>query len=478
MLRMKKKTAEITDPYFKAKSHHDPDAEIAVIACLYLDCCASVDKGRQTFAVLSRQVKPDMFYDARLRRAFAAGMAIMERGQFDPVEWLREMRDEDMWTYLAVVKDYIATSAHLLSYIKALRKAAYIRETAIKIETLLQRLNDGDYDSLESLLGEMADVNFSMLRKLRYISNIYTYEELIEPFTNEIQTRITANRSNAFTGVPTGIKVLDDVLYGLKPGKMVVVGGQRSEGKSDLCVNIALNAARANFGVGLISIEMPALDVMTRLQSLHTNIFRGDISKGILSDIEFKTLKDHLVKSKTLPLIISDLPLIRLSDVRAITQEAIHRVDAKLMILDYLGLVTIKQAETREREVSMISAGLKQIAREFNISMVVASQLSRLAARRSPPIPELSDLRDSGSIEQDADIALLVSHQFNSDGSEVKGIMRINIAKNRDGQTIIIEDIPYDRATGQIGNMAARNPAPVRYEYQADASQDDDIPPF
>ncbi len=453
------------------------DAEAHLIGAMALALTEKSGEGLSRVLRSMRSLTGSMFYEPKYARIYSLAEQVALIEPFDYARWMDLIAENDLEQIFASSSGLLSTAAHLDSYVKSVRRAYYIRKTSQILARFLERDRIDWLHNLEDILGEMADAGFDGLRKLRYQSNVMTLGELLDPFLTEVKQRVDDHRNNRLPDIRTGIEQLDENLQGLKPGRLMIIAGRPSQGKTDLAINFSRNVIKSNTGVVFISIEMPARDIMTRLTSLETNVFRGNIAYGNLSDLEFNLIDGHLKKIKDVPLIISDLARIRLSDVRSIVQEAIYRINAKLVILDYIGLMITPRANSREQEIAKVSAGLKTLAREFNVTVCVLSQLSRRCEGRVPPYPELGDLRDSGAIEQDADSVLLLSRLYNH-GQPVEKRLRIDIAKNRDGPTAIFEDIPYDRSTGRIGAQAAYAPAPVRYEYQADASQDNDIPPF
>jgi replicative DNA helicase len=233
-------------------------------------------------------------------------------------------------------------------------------------------------------------------------------------------------------------------------------------GKSDSLINIMNYAAMMGYPGLIITLEMSAVAVWKRVAALHNNIYRGRMRDGRLSDGQVLSIHQKSQKLRQLPLSIVDKAQkqIRLRDIRSLALEHKHKTGLKILGIDYIGLITPPKSFSREREVAQISAGLKSLAQELQIPIIIVSQLSRGLEMRDSRRPRLSDLRDSGSIEQDADMVMLIYRSsYYSDIEKpdkkvdpINDKIDIDLAKNRNGEIFAMLDVPYNRAIGRIGD--------------------------
>jgi replicative DNA helicase len=383
-------------------------------------------------------------------------------GMFHKITFMSEAKRKGLDTFLDSCIKEEPTRYHLQAHLKVVRNCNNIRKTAEMIRSCNRMMEQGDFEDINDVLVGLTDRTYNLLKKSRSASSVLTGNEIANPFVAETKKRVAVYRSGKLPGHTTGINPIDEVTGGFRPGEYIVIGGQRSQGKTDLAVNFAVTLAMNDVGVAIISIEMGSHDIWIRAQSLMTAIWRGKIRDGQLTDDEIEVIKRGTDTLKSKPIMISDIPHQRLADIRAVIQEAIYKIDAKVAIIDYIGLIESSKSQSknmsREREVAEISAGLKAIARENNITVIVLSQFNRVIAFRKPPTPELDDFRDSGSIEQDADIAILISHSFDENNKPIDHAIRIDIAKNRNGRTRCLEMMDYDRSTGKIGIILSKEP--------------------
>lgn len=238
------------------------------------------------------------------------------------------------------------------------------------------------------------------------------------------------------TGIPTGFIDLDYKTAGLQPSDFILLAARPSMGKTALALNIAQHVAfRANECVAIFSLEMSKEQLVNRLFSLESHVDAQHIRTGQLSDTEWQDLIAGAGTIGKSELIIDDTPGISLAEMRSKCRKYKLEHDLKLIIIDYLQLMSGSgKSDSRQQEVSDISRGLKSLARELNVPIISLSQLSRAVESRPDKRPMLSDLRESGAIEQDADVVMFIYRDdyYNHD-SEKKGIAEVIIAKQRNG---------------------------------------------
>jgi replicative DNA helicase len=239
-------------------------------------------------------------------------------------------------------------------------------------------------------------------------------------------------------GIPTGFAHLDEITHGLHPGQMVVVAGRPGSGKSTLAMDFARSAAiRNSRSTVIFSLEMSKQDIMMRLFSAEARVKLNDIRGGRLNDEDWRRIALKASELAEAPLFIDDSPNLTMMEIRAKARRLRQRHDLKLIVIDYLQLMTSgKRVESRQQEVSEFSRAMKLLAKELEVPVVALSQLNRGPETRTDKRPMLSDLRESGSIEQDADVVLLVHREDMYERESPRaGEADIIIAKHRNGPT-------------------------------------------
>jgi replicative DNA helicase len=259
--------------------------------------------------------------------------------------------------------------------------------------------------------------------------------ELIEPTWNELEA--IASRGGRLAGVPTGFAELDELTNGLHSGQMIIIAARPAIGKSTLALDFARSAAiKHKQTTAIFSLEMSASEIMTRLLSAEAGIKLHHLRTGKLLDPDWEQLAKVSGRIESAPLFIDDSPNLTMMEIRAKARRMKQRYDLKLIIIDYLQLMSSgKKVENRQVEVSEFSRQIKLLAKELEIPVIAISQLNRGSEQRTDKKPMLSDLRESGSLEQDADMVLLLHREDVYNKDERPGEADINIAKHRNGQT-------------------------------------------
>jgi replicative DNA helicase len=260
--------------------------------------------------------------------------------------------------------------------------------------------------------------------------------EAIEAATNEIEA--AAHKDGTMTGVPTGFTELDDLTNGLHPGQMVIVAARPALGKSTLALDFARAAAIKNdMPTIFFSLEMGRSEIAMRLLSAEASIPLQSMRKGMVNSQDWATIAATRGRINDSPLYIDDSPNLTLVEIRAKCRRLKQRVGLKMVIIDYLQLMTSgKRVESRQQEVSEFSRALKLLAKELQVPVVALSQLNRGPEQRSDKLPALSDLRESGSIEQDADVVILLHRESAYEKENPRaGEADLIVAKHRNGPT-------------------------------------------
>jgi replicative DNA helicase len=267
----------------------------------------------------------------------------------------------------------------------------------------------------------------------------------------------SGHRGEGMTGVPTGFYELDELTHGLHPGQMIVIAARPAVGKSTFALDFARSAAiKNNLATVMFSLEMGRNEIAMRLLSAEATIGLQDLRKGTIKDEQWSKIATTMGRMNDAPLFIDDSPNMSLMEIRAKCRRLKQQHDLKLVILDYLQLMSSgKKVESRQQEVSEFSRALKLLAKELQVPVIALSQLNRGSEQRQDKRPMVSDLRESGSIEQDADMVILLHREDVYDKESPRaGEADILIAKHRNGPTKDIV-VAFQGHYSRFANMAA-----------------------
>jgi replicative DNA helicase len=279
--------------------------------------------------------------------------------------------------------------------------------------------------------------------------------DVLEETLNEIE--VAAGRdSSEMIGVPTGFIELDELTHGLHPGQMIVLAARPAVGKSTLGLDVARSAAiKHKLTTAIFSLEMSRSEITMRCLSAEAQIQLQDLRKGTLGDQGWKKLARIMGQISDSPLFIDDSPNMSLMEIRAKCRRLKQQHNLKLVVIDYLQLMSSgKKVESRQQEVSEFSRALKLLAKELEVPVIAISQLNRGPEQRTDKRPQMSDLRESGSIEQDADMVILL-HRDKSDPSR-EGEADVIVAKHRNGPTKDLV-LAFQGHYSRFANMARDN---------------------
>ena len=405
---------------------------------------AMMFKGGIAIPKIQEILREEDFYRPEHRIIFHALMEIYREGEPANVLTLIEnLRQKGKFNkvdfkYLSNLSSLANTAAYAETYAKTIREKAFLRQ----LMDLGQEIIDGAYENkltAEDLLREaekkiLAATMRNDKRELEKISNI------LKSSLENIQH--IYNNPGSLRGVPTGLMDVEKVLNGLHKSDLILLAARPSMGKTALALNIAVNAAKRDKVVALFSLEMSCEQIGNRLLSSESKVNSLHLNTGNLSGDDMNKLVDALDDLSRLNMFIDDTPGISILDLRSKARRLKHEVgDLDLIVLDYLQLMQGRSNRNtemnRQQEISEISRSLKALARELNVPILALSQLSRNVEMRAEKKPQLSDLRESGSLEQDADIVLFLyrDEYYNRDEAENENIAELIIAKNRNGPT-------------------------------------------
>lgn len=408
------------------------DAEQSVLGSLLID--------RDAIIQVAPVLKADDFYQPSNGHIYQAVIDLYDRKQPTDIvtlsdELTRQERLDSVGgvSYLASLAAAVPTSVHIEYYARIVERTATLRrliDAGTKVVGVAFQEDIETEDALDQ--AEQAIFEVSQRRVTRGFTAIKDVLELLFDDMHESGGRVL--------GVPTGFSDLDRVLGGLQKSDLIIIAARPSIGKTALALAMAYNASVFHRRtVGFISLEMSAQQIGQRLMSMETGVNSHRLRLSQITDDEWEKMSRAFGKLSEANLFIDDNGGGSVSDVRTRARrlQAEHGLD--LLIVDYLQLMQARRTDNRVQEISEISRGLKQLARELNIPVVALSQLSRAVESRSDHQPLLSDLRESGSIEQDADVVMLMYREEKYDPqTDKKGIADINIAKHRNGATSIV----------------------------------------
>ena len=341
--------------------------------------------------------------------------------------------------YLAELPDKVPTTANVDRYIKIVEEKSILRNL-IKTSNELITLGYDDTQEVDTIIDVAEKKIFNLMQNRNQKGYTPIKDVLVETFA---QLEQLYNQKQAVTGVPTGFLDLDHRTSGLHKSDLVLIAARPAMGKSAFAINIAANAAlRAKTPVIIFSLEMSKEQVVSRILSSEAMVDSNKIRTGKIEEDDWGKLAGSLGSLSEAEIYIDDTPGISITEIRAKCRKLKLEKDIGLVVIDYLQLIqgTGKRNSSREQEISEISRSLKILAKELDVPVIALSQLSRAAEARPDHRPMLSDLRESGAIEQDADIVMfLYRDDYYNQDSEKKNIAEVIIAKHRAGATGTVE---------------------------------------
>jgi replicative DNA helicase len=345
--------------------------------------------------------------------------------------------------YLHHISAMVPTAANAAYYAQIVAEKAILRRL-VEAGTRIVQLGYGGFEggAGESEVDEIVDRAQQEIYDVteRRISEDYiVLEELLQPTMDEIDE--IANRGGLSLGVPTGFVDLDKLTNGLHPGQMIIIAARPGAGKSTLGLDIARSAAvKHGMTTIIFSLEMSRSEITMRLLSAEASVKLSQMRSGQMHDNDWQKIVRRMSEISDAPLFIDDSPNMTMMEIRAKARRLKQRHDLKLIVLDYLQLMSSgKKVESRQQEVSEFSRNIKLLAKELEVPVVAISQLNRGPEQRTDKRPMLSDLRESGSLEQDADMVILVHRPDLWEADDPRaGEADLIVAKHRNGQTMTV----------------------------------------
>lgn len=392
-------------------------------------------------------VKPQDFYDERNQHIYNAMWNLYEHHR--PVDLLTvktELKNKKLTqkaggaSYLAELSGYVPTAAHATAYAELVKKAA-VRRNLINAAAKITEAAYNEGNETEDVLGEAEKLVFNVSDQ-----NTRTDAEFIGDLLSNTFDRLEQLYENkgSIAGYKTGFPDLDKKTAGFHKSDLIILAARPAMGKTALALNFARNVAAINKkAVLLFSLEMSKEQLINRMLSDASGISSFDLERGNFSSEDFAKITEAMSELEQEQIFIDDKPGLSIMEMRTKARRVAHDHDLGLIIVDYLQLMTgssKRATDNRVQEISEISRGLKMIARELDVPVIALSQLSRTVEQRDPKIPMLSDLRESGSIEQDADIVFFIYREdYYNEDTDRQNIADLILAKHRRGATGKIE---------------------------------------
>ena len=435
------------------------DAEASLLGAILIDSDAIVKIADIITAV--------DFYDVKHQRIYEAISKLYEkRSPIDVLTLSDQLKNGGYLemiggaAYLTELTNFVPTAAHVEQYADIVAQKA-VRRRLITASNEISGLSYDESSSLRELIEE-AETKLFEVSQQHVKQSVVSIETILAESFERLDDLHKDKKK--IRGIPTGYKDMDNLLAGLQRSDLFVLAARPSMGKTALALNLAHNVAvQSKEPVLLFSLEMSKEQLVDRLLSMESGVDAWALRTGNLTDSDFEKIGQAMGTLSEAPIFIDDTPGITVSDMRTKARREAHQHPLGLIIVDYLQLMSGGRHggdSNRVQEISEISRGLKGVARELNVPLLALSQLSRSVENRSPQIPQLSDLRESGSIEQDADIvAFIYREEYYNPETDRKKITDIFIKKHRNGPTGGVE-LYFDNEKQRFRSIDTRHTNP------------------
>jgi replicative DNA helicase len=414
---------------------HNHEAEQSVIGAIFLE--------PQALITASEILLPTDFYRTAHQKIFQTMLNLSDQGKAidvitvtEELSAKKELEDVGGLSYLSELANAVPTAANIAHYAKIVEEKALLRRL---IRTATKIVEDGytREDEVDALLSEAEKKMMEVASRKTAGDFKHIQDVLVQTYDNIEQL---LNREGDVTGIPTGFRDLDKITAGFQRNDLIIVAARPSVGKTAFALNVAQAAAiKARENVAIFSLEMGADQLVMRMLCSEGNIDAQVLRTGTLEDEDWRKLTMAMGSLSNSGVYIDDTPGIRVNEIRAKCRRLAQENGLGMILIDYLQLIqgSGKPGENRQQEVSEISRSLKGLARELKVPVIALSQLSRGVEQRQDKRPMMSDLRESGSIEQDADIVAFLYRDdyYNKDESAEKNVIEIILAKQRNGPT-------------------------------------------
>lgn len=407
------------------------EAEMAVLGAMLFD--------EQAVARVIELVKESFFYVDSHRKIFSAMLGLFDKNRpIDLVTVTEELRKEKLLeqaggaAYLAQLTAQVATAANVEHYARIIREKAILRHLIDSATQIIQESFEGSADAVTLL--DRAEQSIFEISQSKIEGRFVALKDIIKDSIETIDRLY--QRKEHVTGLATGYHDFDIKTAGLQPADLIILAGRPSMGKSALAAGICeYVGVDLNKPVAFFSLEMSKEQLVQRFLCSHARVDAQKVRTGYLSHTDWPKLTSAAGKLSEAPIFIDDTPGVSVLELRAKARRLKSQFDIQLIVVDYLQLMQgSSRAESRQQEISEISRSLKALARELGVPVIAVSQLSRAVESRTGNRPQLSDLRESGAIEQDADLVVFVfREEYYNQTEDNKNKAELIIAKQRNG---------------------------------------------
>ena len=416
------------DAYIRKKQPYNMEAEQSVIGSMLMD--------RDAIATVNDMLTKDDFYNAQYGLLFEHMSALFKEGKpVDIVTLSNRLKENNVseeiagMKYIGDILDSVPTSANAKYYAQIVADKSLLRKM-IKLNEDIEKDCYLDTDDVDGLLEKAEQGVFQLIKERNGGSDFTQIDKIIIDVIDQIEAASKMN--TRVTGIPTGFIDLDNMLTGLHGSELILVAARPAMGKTAFVLNIAHEVAvKKKKTTAIFSLEMSKEQLVTRMIAMDSLVNSQKIMTGQLAEDEWDKIADSTETIAEAPLFIDDNSAITIADLRSKCRKLKQNNDLSLIIIDYLQLMsTTKHVESRQQFISDMSRSLKVLARELDVPVIALSQLNRAVDSRPDHKPVLADLRESGAIEQDADVVMFIYRDdyYNPD-TEKKGIADIIIAK-------------------------------------------------
>jgi replicative DNA helicase len=386
-------------------------------------------------------LRPEDFYRESHRKVFRAIVELSDRSE--PVDLITlsdclknrgELEAVGGTAYLASLADFVPTAANISHYARIVREKSILR-SLITTATEIATRGYEEQGNVDEFLDSAEKVIFDISEK-KIKASFVAVGDMIKDTLKTVEKLY--ERKEMVTGVPTGYDDLDKLTAGLQPSELIIVAGRPGMGKTSFALNIAANAAFTGAGVAVFSLEMAKEQLVLRMLCSEARVNSSKVRSGYLGERDFPQLAKAAGRLHEAPIYIDDTPAISVLELRAKARRLVRDRSKKigLIVVDYLQLMRgMGTASNREQEISEISRSLKALAKELSVPVIALSQLNRRVEDRGDRRPMMSDLRESGAIEQDSDVIIFIYRDevYNKSDESKKGLAEIIVAKQRNG---------------------------------------------
>ena len=428
----------VSDNDFGRQPPSDMAAEQSVLGSMLLS--------KDAIADVVEHLRPEDFYRPAHQTVCEAILDLYSRGEpADPVtvsavlDRNGELKRVGGAPYLVTLTQIVPTAANASYYAKIVAEKAILRRLVAAGTRIVQYGYAGADGQDVAEVVDRAQAEVYDVTDKRTAEDYQPLESLLQPAIDELDA--IATRGGISRGVPTGFAELDDLMCGFHPGAMITVAARPGVGKSTFALDVMRSCSiKHALGSVIFSLEMSRTEIVMRLLSAEAKVKLADMRSGRMSDDDWTRMARRMSEINDAPLFVDDSPNLTMMEIRAKARRLKQRHDIRLIVVDYLQLMTSgKKVESRQQEVSEFSRQLKLLAKELDVAVVAVSQLNRGPEQRADKRPILSDLRESGAIEQDSDAVILINRPDAFDRDDPRGgEADLILAKHRNGPTATI----------------------------------------